>query len=196
MQDRSCCQVPGPGAGRRGGRAGRGSGKPHNEAEIMRRGGNWAADRAPRGCEEAGWGKAGVPGSALWAWAEEVWGPVCAECALGKGCVDAAWEGVCSRVWSAEVEGKEFLESQEHPLHKGKLSAARAQSPCGNGSDPHGGFWRQIQPGLLARRLTHEGRDSFWVLTAPSPRSFPGTDVFPCVLSQRWSQSSVSWQTV
>lgn len=70
------------------------------------------------------------------------------------------------------------MESQEHPLHKGKLSAARGQSPCGNGSDPHGGFWRPLPPGLLARCLTHEGRDSFWVFTAPSPRSFPGTDVF------------------
>lgn len=67
-------------------------GKPHNEAERVRRGGNWAADRALRAVRRLV-GEGGVPRSALWAWAEEVWGPVCAECTPGRGCVDAGVGG-------------------------------------------------------------------------------------------------------
>lgn len=58
---------------------------------------------------------------------------------------------MCSREWSMGVErekksaegGRNFMECQEHPFHKGKLPAARESNLlCGNVSAPHCGFWQ------------------------------------------------------
>lgn len=52
-------------------------------------------------------------------------------------------------------------------------------------------------PGCLPDFLIPKGRDRVsGFLPHPDPWSFPGTDVFACVLSQCWSQSSISWHSL
>lgn len=74
-------------------------------------------------------------------------GGMCVLNVLGRGLLMEAWEGVCSRVWSAgakrerepgeEAEEEGFYRVPEHPLNQVKSPAARELDPlCGNRAAP------------------------------------------------------------
>lgn len=77
---------------------------------------------------------------------EEVGGGMWVLNVLGRGLLMEAWEGVCSRVWSAgarretepgEEEEEGFYGVPEPPLNQGKSPAARELDPlCGNRAAP------------------------------------------------------------